>query len=168
MKYIDSTVSNSRDSPLLRLPPELRNRIYELTLGGLRISVDEMYLRFHKRMPRKTSIQSDSSTSVLPRAYSHAICLFPSTCRQIYSETATLLFELNRFYVSTSAELGAFVGNISPTQRDAITEITIWSTCLTVTGPRLEVHKKFRDLPQVCAGMTSLRRIHLFLCINEE
>ncbi|KAF2831150.1 hypothetical protein CC86DRAFT_135364 [Ophiobolus disseminans] len=37
------SITNSLASLFLRLPPELRNRIYELCFGGLRIEYDKQY-----------------------------------------------------------------------------------------------------------------------------
>ncbi|KAF2789250.1 hypothetical protein K505DRAFT_341422 [Melanomma pulvis-pyrius CBS 109.77] len=63
---------NSTNSPLLRLPAELRNKIYRYALGDMRIVIG-------------STGKSDITIGL------------PGTCRQIYAETGTMVYQLNVF-----------------------------------------------------------------------
>jgi hypothetical protein len=83
------TESNSK-SPLLRLPPEIRNRIWEYTVGGKVLDVTHFARRkSHRYIEEVTTISKDS----FPQ-HSHALL---QVCRQIYAETALLPFSKNTF-----------------------------------------------------------------------
>ncbi|OSS50740.1 hypothetical protein B5807_04087 [Epicoccum nigrum] len=88
-EHLDATESNSK-SPLLRLPPEIRNRIWEYTVGGKVLDVT-YFQRYRSRryVEEVTTISKDS----FPQ-HSHALL---QACRQIYAETALLPFSKNTF-----------------------------------------------------------------------
>lgn len=71
-----STEWNQTESPLLRLPAELRNRIYVFALGT-------------------AHVQFEMLASVQPRR--NDLCL-PRTCRQIKSETAPFLVKVAKIF----------------------------------------------------------------------
>lgn len=75
---LHSTLDNQIDSPLLRLPAELRNKIYEFALSGHRIG--------SRRQLRE-------------------VASLRYTCRQIRSETAFMEFPLNTFEVLVGGDL---------------------------------------------------------------
>ena len=75
-----SSLRNQRESPLLRLPAELRNRIYEYALI------------FSNITKQKTAIQSVFYTS-----------------RQVYKEIALLPFNVNIFEISHN-DINGFLG----------------------------------------------------------
>lgn len=68
-----SSLRNAHDSPLLRLPAEIRNRIYEYAL----------YVR---------TLRTSRSGHIQGYHHLHAL---PHTCRQLKEETALLIFSLN-------------------------------------------------------------------------
>ncbi|KAJ8110971.1 hypothetical protein OPT61_g6313 [Boeremia exigua] len=80
--------SNS-ESPLLRLPPEIRNNIWEYVLGGKILDVVFLSSRKGRYLEEKTAISPLS----LPES-SHALL---QVCRQLYKETALLPFSTNSF-----------------------------------------------------------------------
>lgn len=90
-----STYSNQRNSPLLRLPAELRNKIYLYTLTGHEISVyrtnpGTSTPYFHYR-----PLDRDASWSAHPIQFS-----LLTTCRQLHHEVAHLrisIYSLNAF-----------------------------------------------------------------------
>ncbi|KAF2831381.1 hypothetical protein CC86DRAFT_138684 [Ophiobolus disseminans] len=87
-------VKRNQDSPLLQLPPELRQKIWEEVLGGknFRCQIFDYKIGKTERMvPPKTE-----------RAF--GLCLL-RTCRQIYSETALLPYKLN---IITFSHLSSF------------------------------------------------------------
>lgn len=82
-------MQNQTQSPLLRLPAELRNSVYTYALGGHRISIGAPYSLDPGEM---TVIESDD-------------CQYPASallgltlaCRQTHAETRDQVFELNEF-----------------------------------------------------------------------
>lgn len=109
---------NQIEAPLLRLPGEIRNRIYADLLGGLifsstttprlpwaacvRIRMVECYHEFSNGSPPATL-----DLSIL------------QTCRQIYDETRLLAFTLNTFTIDP-ANLTHFINDLTEVQRNAI------------------------------------------------
>lgn len=88
-----STARNARDSPLLRLPAELRTHIYILAIGGYKIT---------PAIPDNDDIDFRYSPEILPeRPVSHPplrVAALNQTCRQLRHETKGLHFRLNTFY----------------------------------------------------------------------
>ncbi|KAH4935009.1 hypothetical protein HBI79_080080 [Parastagonospora nodorum] len=78
-------VSSNQNSQLLRLPAELRNRIWKYALGA-------MEFRPLYRSSGKSSFQPK------PSEKKNAFALL-RVCRQIYSETASLSFAVNSFSI---------------------------------------------------------------------
>jgi hypothetical protein len=104
----NSALQNQTTSPLLRLPPEIRNRIYDFTLDlkSGRIQHDDHY---------------DWDRLELSR-----------TCRQIYAETAADYFDLKilplhlcEIVIPNIRELEATIEKFAPTQKGAITKVSI-------------------------------------------
>lgn len=90
---------NKLQSPLLRLPGELRNQIYEHALGGLLIQVNDITkdprLRSHL-----TACRLDGSGEV------NALFAFSGltlVSRQLYAETRFMVLRLNEFDVTDKA-----------------------------------------------------------------
>ncbi|CAN9337104.1 unnamed protein product [Alternaria alternata] len=81
------TAANQRNSPLLRLPAELRNRIYEYALGGHKIY---MVIRFSENK-EKLWLDRTDRCGVVP-----AFTLL-KVCSQINAEAALLPYSLNTF-----------------------------------------------------------------------
>ncbi|KAH6637851.1 hypothetical protein C7974DRAFT_390380 [Boeremia exigua] len=122
-----STIRNQQTSPLLRLPAELRNKIFTFIIGGHSISVfgeDDGIARssnsgltyrartYKSRKPRKHATPTTPIVSNLHLA-----------CRQIYHETSTLFFTLNEFCASPQTMV-KFLKHRN-TQADLITRIRI-------------------------------------------
>lgn len=81
------------ESPLLRLPAELRNEIYHHVLGGLSIRTD------HSPSPRKFRIDIrdvDSRSSAAWQTPGYLLAL-TETCRKVYDETSLFPYSLNVF-----------------------------------------------------------------------
>ena len=72
----NSTTTNS-STPLLTLPQELKNRIYEFVLGGNLLHITRDRLRFNRRVPHSTK------GAIKEQRFSHQIC-----CSQISEEEA--------------------------------------------------------------------------------
>lgn len=113
--FISSTISNT-SSPLLRLPQELKDRIYQFVYGG-----------FYVRVSNDNS-SVDPNTEFRMAAYEDAyfeglgICCYGKrkgnglpvaslgTCRQLYHEAKNVLYSANDFMLlSDSRLLGLFI-----------------------------------------------------------
>ncbi|KAG9188716.1 hypothetical protein G6011_07421 [Alternaria panax] len=115
------TLRNQQASPLLRLPGEIRNAIYEYALGGHHIYLNEHYPKLRSILIRSVDGEQVSK---------HHLFALGNTCRQTYSESAVMLLSLNEI-------LGYFWSTIehrrcarfTPSQRDAIRNISVLICC---------------------------------------
>lgn len=104
---IDRAERNSEASPLLRLPVEIRTRIFAYVLGGNEYSVYK---------PKKKPVCAIEGQ---PRGEAHRNLQVQRVCTQIYSETATLPFTLNTFYAWPHMMHG-WQETLIPGHRDAL------------------------------------------------
>ena len=142
---------NQTDSPLLNLPPELRNMIYSYTL-------------------------SIGTWTIAPRAYAwindddldtEAIKTLSllSACRQIYHDTFLLPFILNAFFFRF-ANIPQFLAKLTARQRCAITHFTLeMALDFSTVNPSLyfmwdEDSIKYQHL-EVLTQLPGLRRLEL-------
>ena len=141
-----STQANAKNSPLLRLPGELRNRIYEHALADSFIE-PMSYQRTVSRHPRESSNPPMSATVSLIR-----------TCRQTRSEAEPLFFAHTTFGFDSRYDFHRFLAHVGPGKRELITSISLmFYTIETLEQhdgryklPRLEyVHA---SLPPTCCG----------------
>ncbi|KAI4659039.1 uncharacterized protein J4E78_005462 [Alternaria triticimaculans] len=117
------------ESPLLRLPGELRNRIYELAVGGNIIVVTKSYTR-----PGKTSVCLTSANTSGPDAKSaqasirapvSGIFTIGLVCRQLHRETALSQYAKNLFHFDNMYHGRDFVDSLSSAQRALLTSISV-------------------------------------------
>ncbi|KAF1912379.1 hypothetical protein BDU57DRAFT_542220 [Ampelomyces quisqualis] len=124
------TMRNQCHSPLLRLPAELRNKIFGYALGGLsikftkgphkpsdrrRYAYDPVWARLvahNEASSKDNDVSIANLTGVL------------KTCRQIHTETSTLLLEINTLELLPT-ELNDFLNDLTNRQRDAISSFRI-------------------------------------------
>lgn len=110
-------IRNNESSPLLRLPPEMRNLIFRYALGGKKFLIS--------RVGRKE--QYLHVTTVGGESTNHFSLL--RVCRQIYAETVLLPFTLSTFTFSDSWSprltnaLGAWMQLRLPIERGSVTTI---------------------------------------------
>jgi hypothetical protein len=110
-----STITNATSSPLLLLPPELRNMIYKYALTPKRAVRVGLYYNRRGRISR-------SGYSAYARkgiAQDLAVAL-PRVCRQIYTETATMLYSENRFAFGKEKLMHKWLSKRITAQREAI------------------------------------------------
>ncbi|KAF2118342.1 hypothetical protein BDV96DRAFT_597183 [Lophiotrema nucula] len=125
-QWITITQFNSQQSPLLRLPAEVRIQIWEYALGGL-------WIRLGLRLSHGTmkayifAIREEFSKHYRPTKKRYFDLL--QVCRQIYSETALLPWSLNP--VSPPPDIGSQRTGILPAQVNAITTLQIWDSHIT-------------------------------------
>jgi hypothetical protein len=82
-----SIARNDWESPLLRLPADLRNRIYEIVIYNGTHEFFSLY-QFHRNQRRRRRLSDVSNPK------QHLVALL-RVCRAIHSETALLPFSLN-------------------------------------------------------------------------
>ncbi|KAF2624547.1 hypothetical protein BU25DRAFT_461074 [Macroventuria anomochaeta] len=127
----DISLRNQRESPFLRLPGEVRNRIYEHALGGKHISY--LYPRLYSadRNHLRKFGHNGLEANIVPKLLHLTI-----TCRQIHDETDLLIFRMNDFCISANfclkafdvlsqRQLGAIKTCIWPRQCEYVTDFTI-------------------------------------------
>ncbi|KAI4931943.1 uncharacterized protein J4E92_003841 [Alternaria infectoria] len=117
------------ESPLIRLPGELRNRIYELAVGGNIIAVTGFY-----RRPGKLSVYLTSANTSGPDAKSaqaslrapvSGIFTIGLVCRQLHRETALIQYAKNLFHFDIMYHGQEFVDSLSSAQRALLTSISV-------------------------------------------
>lgn len=103
---------NQRDSPLLRLPAEIRNIIFAYALGGH--VFDTLRIIAHHY---GTAVAKEQKLSPLL-----------AVCRQIYSETALLLYSLNTFSATRAVYVNEWVNRLGPSRLQAVSKIQFITT----------------------------------------
>jgi hypothetical protein len=104
------SVKANQQSPLLRLPPEIRNRIWAYALGGKVIR--QIFTR------RKCVLLPQ------PQERINAFTLL-AACRQIYAETAALPFAANTVSISSCYRLSVERRRLRRGLRSQITELSV-------------------------------------------
>ncbi|KAF2831380.1 hypothetical protein CC86DRAFT_401910 [Ophiobolus disseminans] len=113
-------VKANRESPLLRLPPELRRQIWELVLGGHVLSCNA--ISSSPRFSARTAPLTTSSKCVLDLL---------RTCRQIYSETTLIPYTHNTFHFPDVSNAHHRVWNLQAFQKRLITDIQFETNRIT-------------------------------------
>jgi len=138
--YLFSTAQNQNQSPFLKLPPEIRNQIFQLVLGGNLIHIfGEGCL--HLVCPHKDSedeaceqyLRTSKDEDYITR---HRFCLSSKfdqapllslsllyACKQTYFEARCLPYSLNTFFFHDSKSLQGFVSSLHAKQLHAISSV---------------------------------------------
>jgi hypothetical protein len=139
---------NTRNSPFLRLPAEVRNQIYEHALGN-----NTLHIFRHPNQPRMTQTRLSCKVCITPcpctvritahlatwtdaHRRHHHICYanpfgyrldlrFLQTCSQIYVEASLLPFTLNNLVFAETELLPLFTDKLAPLQAAAITPLNL-------------------------------------------
>ncbi|KAF2831016.1 hypothetical protein CC86DRAFT_281657, partial [Ophiobolus disseminans] len=111
---------NQQESPFLRLPGELRNRVYHYALSDVVLSV-------YRSGTPPTYLQ------VIPHSASAAASKF-AVCRQVHAETHLLLFQLTTFLVYSDGSFAEFVNHLTDAQRHALAIVQISTQDANVGG----------------------------------
>ena len=122
-----STARNTKESPLLRLPAELRSRIYSYVLGGLEIDTMRSGTRDRPIMIPRERTENDERRSLhdwVNARYAPTDTLL--SCRQINSEARLLPFSLNHFKLCRYPAFGALLDALKPAQRNAISTVRVF------------------------------------------
>jgi hypothetical protein len=134
---------------LLRLPGELRNKIYEYVFGGHEVMLkrdiwyakDRMYCYAH-----------DSPVSLWSDLLSRT-----TICRQIYEETRLLPYALNTFWIPTwGAGYADWVQKLDESQKSAMRKVSLewWGSLGPYLSPS-ELHHVLQALDD-CAGLSHI------------
>lgn len=147
MSMIRSTIANSKNSPLLRLPTEIRDKIfrYASTAEDGIICINFPHAR--------RRLLSGRETIILPRV-----------CRQIYSESATLCYTENTFELLrvSGQEVHGWINRRSEAQKRVIRRIQLnWAA---YNSPRREKVK----IPQNKTAEASYHAVWRIECPNLE
>ena len=116
-----SAPQNQQDSNFLRLPAELRNRIYQLVLSGYDIKIfyhDDLGMRAIIHRPHKPNRLFDF---ILGRRVFSLLLV----CHQIHAETRLLPFSMNEFVIPACPVFHYFCNVIPPDQLNAITTVRL-------------------------------------------
>ena len=117
------------ESPLLRLPGELRNRIYELAVGRNIIVVTKSYKRPVKASvyltSAKTSGPDAKSAQVSIRAPVSGIFTIGLVCRQLNREIALIQYANNLFHFDSMTAGQILLDSLNNAQRALLTSISI-------------------------------------------
>ena len=104
---------------MLRLPGEIRNRIYDFTLGGNTWHIDQ-----RRKLTCKTPKAERNDHRALLRV-----------CRQIYNEARLLPWSLSDFQCETKDDLRNWLTNFPRECRWAITTITLFASSADRPNP---------------------------------
>lgn len=118
---------NQTRSPLLRLPPEIRNKIYRLLLASRRIHVlhDPRTRSFHC----VSLLRAANPWRYRPRhLLSRGMTLLGPVCRQLYHETDLMAYGENTWSWQTPGVMERFLvteRRLSVAQRRAVREVCV-------------------------------------------
>jgi hypothetical protein len=163
---LPSTTRNRQESPLLRLPPELRTHIYEIALGGRRIQVCDVKScasTRHRCRTRAKKLTYDTYFHLRRRYLALLV-----TCRQVHEETKLFPFMLNEF-VGYHWEIHlATYYRLTDAQVSAITNIRMYvnndDVKYFLNGEKLancgiQLSERFLSTLQVLAHLRGLNKI---------
>ena len=151
-----SAIRNSKESPLLQLPSEIRNRIWELALGFNHIDIREDIRQ--RSWPitstvaiRPTHVLIDKSRPLLPRSFVRPTFAAPKVCRQMYVEASRYMYTLNNFAFDNYRTFDCWIKNRVIGQRRLVTSIDVPYDYLRLyrTGHRQLFHKKFENIKRI-------------------
>ncbi|KAF2001220.1 hypothetical protein P154DRAFT_619557 [Amniculicola lignicola CBS 123094] len=164
---------NERNSRLLRLPPELRNFVWECIFDG--VVVDFILLWDHDPKTNENK-KKRVGRAIDPNARlgSHDISVpsvfhLPEVCRQIYAETATLSYFRSKFIFQTYHPEAAdgclwnppqFSQRLTYAARKSIKVVEIGCKEKMEMGPWTDIRDAYPNLEQLIVRPLSLWTIH--------
>jgi hypothetical protein len=138
-----STTSKTTQFPFLRLPGELRNKIYALAVGGHVICVRSRSLIVRTRDLRELFFHLDNLSGPSKRTDSNEVITVTSifklalVCRQFYTEAALFQFKYNIIHFHPPVAVRVFLEEFPRHKLDAITEIAFHSEITLRTAIQL-------------------------------
>ncbi len=155
--YRVSYEQNAKEALLLRLPVEVRQRIYELVLGGHHIQIETVQHMLLARAPETLERGAPSNThlthecapisgwydrpdsAVLPDVPLYQLMPLARVCRQFHQETSLLLYQLNVFTFESAIIMRRWLESRKPVQVRALRKVLLpwrpmyrggWQQCL--------------------------------------
>lgn len=157
---------NQRESPLLRLPAELRNLIYQLTFEGSPIkSLDKVAVSLYPNIKfdrASTGIKFDRPCT------RHHVLL---TCHQIYKEAESLFYKHSIFAFNTHRHtILYFFEDRTLIQLQAITSLkfTMRHTTIAVQWEMYTEYGRYDLIYYYLKYMTGLKRVHQVMTYDES
>lgn len=141
---------NQRESPLLRLPAEIRNSIYEYVLGGQIIDI-HADVDYPCGMPELVpEMRLGLSPNVSPRYHQkHPLALLEA-CHQIHSEAAPILFSTAVFNYGGHVDIETWdATNDLPVQPTVVTALLIRTVDEMLKEDRINELKYFPALKRI-------------------
>ncbi|KAF2123198.1 hypothetical protein BDV96DRAFT_639740 [Lophiotrema nucula] len=140
---LQKTALNEKQSPLLRLPGEIRNKIWKYVTGGHVILVKNIgrpsmpwnaepptMLRFRldSQFPKSDALYVPPGTEppkLKPAERVSTLFTIGRVCRQIRAETRLIQYKGNIFHFDTIVSFSAFMKSLSLEKRNLITSVAI-------------------------------------------
>ncbi|KAI4915817.1 hypothetical protein J4E90_004263 [Alternaria incomplexa] len=154
-KYLKIARQNQRDSPLLRLPAEIRHLIFGYALGG-----KTFYIHHDDRQGiAKNETVSKNTLALL------------AVCRQVFAETALLPFSSNTFSATHPQVFNMWIEDFPSVFAEAVTSVRL-HPCVVFSLPDqwLDLHAGIPDRQDLRLGhgdkrlssnLTSLKDVQL-------
>ncbi|CAA9964472.1 hypothetical protein PTMSG1_07831 [Pyrenophora teres f. maculata] len=141
---------NSNESPLLRLPAEIRSKIWEYAVGYHQIEVYDAYFA----RTRLSNVQLSHVSRPLRATTSGFVkpkYALPTVCRQIYVEAAAMVYTLNNFRFDDRNVMDCFIKHRALGQRRLITsvDVSIAYFRLYTTGARKLLRQTFPNIKRI-------------------
>ncbi|CAA9957450.1 hypothetical protein PTMSG1_01058 [Pyrenophora teres f. maculata] len=118
------TLRNQQESIFLRLPGELRHRIYEYAFSEQCILVGRS-LSSRLQLAVEPYGFSPQDQYKIPRYNFTRLLAIAMTCRQVYAEAALLIFQLNDFRFHHVETIEQFLDSVPAASRAAITALRL-------------------------------------------
>jgi hypothetical protein len=115
-----SEARNRDKSPLLRLPGELRNKVYEYALSGITLFI---FPSSNVEKPYRIHVHLAEEAASFSPAFD--VTGLNRVCRQISAETRLLPFQFLTFHIHSDGSFLNFVETLNDVDRDAIATVQI-------------------------------------------
>ena len=148
---------NANKSQLLRLPGEIRNKIWQFATSGYYV-----YGPYYE--------DGWGACSYSTQKFERDISAFqlPQVCRQIYTETATLPYTTNTFILLYSWGK-AWTDAMIPAYREAITSIYVdLDYCPTSPAWFLTIAHLLKELPNLGHAQFSAAMVYMVQLVDEQ
>jgi hypothetical protein len=159
---MSQSVKNNQDAPLMRLPPEIRCRIWEYVLTGKTLRSVRLDLKGGRTVDWMIPPMSERT---------HGMDLL-RTCRQIYTETALLPYKSNTFTFAYYRMIEIDLRYLKTFQRAEITKIQVQVTDMAGLDIEIINQEKIGSLATVARhrlpGLPALKQIHILLFSEVE
>ncbi|KAK5134477.1 hypothetical protein LTR08_006394 [Meristemomyces frigidus] len=165
--------ANATDSPLLILPPEIRNRIWRYVLAGGTIHMRRLHMRRARAkergplLPMVCGLQASPEEEALECKRDNNTVAHPTyleahqdctqllklsmlrVCRQVHQEAALLPFQENDFVFFSFGDLKCCIEKLLPAQSKALHSITLLEDASFFRGARDETALFDEAIPNV-------------------